>query len=204
MQEQTIVSIVEDDKPTRDVICEMVSAMGLEVKAYVSAEDFLQKYTKSQLECMILDVRMSGISGMELLAKLADEDMYIPTIIVTGHGDIPMAVEAVNMGAIDFLEKPFREQALWNSIQKALETCKTVRFSRQSKKELKEKLLHLTQSDIDSLKLLIKGYSDKQVASKLDVSRRAVAFHRLHILEKTGVKSIMNLATSMTKHDISL
>jgi len=204
MQEQTIVSIVEDDKPTRDVICEMVSAMGLEVKAYVSAEDFLQKYTKSQLECMILDVRMSGISGMELLAKLADEDIYIPTIIVTGHGDIPMAVEAVNMGAIDFLEKPFREQALWNSIQKALETCETVRFSRQSKKELKEKLLHLTQCDIDSLKLLIKGYSDKQVASKLDVSRRAVAFHRLHILEKTGVKSIMNLATSMTKHNILL
>ena len=204
MQEQAVVSVIEDDEPTRDVICEMVSAMGLKVNPFVSAEDFLQRYTKSQLECMVLDVRMPGISGMDLMAELADKDVHIPTIIITGHGDIPMAVEAVTMGAIDFLEKPFREQALWESIKKALEICKTIRSSRQSKDELKEILSRLTQRDIDVLKLLIKGDSDKQVACRLEISRRAVAFHRSHILEKTGVNSIINLAISITKHNISL
>ena len=204
MQEHAIVSIVDDDEPTRDIICEMVSAMGLEVNPYVSAEDFLQKYSKSELECVVLDVRMPGISGMKLLAKLVKKDSYIPAIIVTGHGDIPMAVEAVKMGAVDFIEKPFREQALWDSIKKALETCKKVRCSEQSQDDLKEILLRLTERDIDVLKLLIKGYSDKQAASELDVSRRAIAFHRSHILEKIGVDSVVNLATLMTKYNISL
>ncbi len=204
MQELAVVSVVEDDEPTRDMICEMVNAMGLEVKSYDSGEDFLQKYTKSQLECMVLDIRMPGISGMELLTKLVDEDVCIPTVIVTGHGDIPMVVEAVNMGAIDFIEKPFREQVLWKSIKKALEICKTAKLSKQGQNELKERLSRLTGRDTDVLKPLIKGASDKQIAGELDISRSAVAFHRTHILEKTGVKSIVNLATSITKHNISL
>ncbi len=204
MQDQAVISVVDDDEATRDVICEMVSAMGFKVNPFVSAEDFLQRYTKNQLECMVLDVRMPGLSGMDMLAKLTDEDIDIPTIIITGHADIPMAVEAFKMGAVDFLEKPFREQSLWASVQKALETCKMARSSQQSRNELKEVLSYLTERDIDVLKLLIEGDSDKQVAHKLDISRRAVAFHRSHIVEKTGFNSVVNLATSITKHDISL
>lgn len=204
MQEQAVISVVDDDEATRDVICEMVEAMGFKVNPFVSAEDFLERYTKNQLECMVLDVRMPGLSGMDLLAKLTDEDIYIPTIIITGHGDIPMAVEAVKMGVVDFLEKPFREQTLWTSIQKALKICKTARSWRQNRNELKEVLSCLTERDIAVLKLLIEGDSDKQVAHKLDISRRAVAFHRSHITEKTDFNSIVNLATSITKHDVSL
>ncbi len=204
MQEHAVVSVVEDDEPTRDMICEIVSVMGLKVNPFVSAEDFLQRYTKSQLECMILDIRMPGISGMELLAELADRKINIPTIIVTGHGDIPMAVEAVRIGAVDFLEKPFREQTLWKSIKKALEICIKRRSFLYSKNELKDILSRLTERDIDVLKLLIRGGLDKQIAGELDISRRAVAFHRTHILEKTGIKSIVNLATSITKHKIPL
>ena len=171
MQNQPVISVVDDDKATRDVICEMAAAMGYKVNQFVSADEFLQKYTKSYLECLVLDIRMPGISGMDLLAKLADEKIYIPTIIITGHGDIPMALEAVNKGAVDFLEKPFREQTLWESITKALETCKTERAIMQGQSELKEVLSSLTDRDTDVLKLLIIGESDKQIAHKLDISR---------------------------------
>ena len=204
MREKAIVHVVDDDKPTRDIMCEMINARGLRIKSYISAEDFLEKYTENQLESLVLDIRMPGISGMELLAKLSDNNISLPVVVVTGHGDIPMAVDALNMGAVDFLEKPFREQSLYESINKALETCKTIRSSRQSQNELKEALSHLTERDIDALKLLLEGYSDKQVANKLGISRRAVAFHRSHILEKTGFDNIVSLATLMTKVNISL
>jgi len=201
---QAVVSVVDDDKPTRDIICEMVAAMGHKVNQFVSGDEFLQKYTKSPLECLVLDIRMPGISGMELLAKLADDNIYIPTIIITGHGDIPMALEAIDKGAVDFLEKPFREQALLESITKALDTCNAERSKRQGRNDLLETLSSLTDRDIDVLKLLINGDSDKQIAHKLDISRRAVAFHRANILERTGFSSVVNLATSITKHNISL
>jgi len=204
MHQQAVISVVDDDKPTRDIICEMVAAMGHKVNQFVSGDEFLQKYTKSPLECLVLDIRMPGISGMELLAKLADDNIYIPTIIITGHGDIPMALEAIDKGAVDFLEKPFREQALLEGITKALDTCDAERSKRQDCIDLQETLSSLTDRDIDVLKQLINGDSDKQIAHKLDISRRAVAFHRANIIEKSGFDSVVNLATSITKHNISL
>jgi len=204
MQVQPVISIVDDDKATREIVCEMVNAMGHKVNQFVSGDDFLQKYTESPRECLVLDIRMPGISGMDMLAKLAEDKIHIPTIIITGHGDIPMALEAVKRGAVDFLEKPFREHALWESITKALGICEDVRSKKLEQDELEEALSCLTDRDTDVLKLLITGDSDKQIAHKLDVSRRAVAFHRSHILEKTGFSSVVNLATSITKHNISL
>jgi FixJ family two-component response regulator len=204
MHQQAVISVVDDDKPTRDVICEMVDAMGYKVNQFISGDEFLQKYTKSQLECLVLDIRMPGISGMELLAKLTEDDIYIPTIIITGHGDIPMALEAIDKGAVDFLEKPFREQALLESITKALDTCNAERLKRQGRNDLQETLSSLTDRDTDVLKQLIIGYSDKQIAHKLDISRRTVALHRANILEKSGFSSVVNLATSITRYNISL
>ena len=203
-KQQAVISVVDDDKPTRDIICEMVDAMGYKVNQFTSGDEFLQKYQKSSLECLILDIRMPGISGMELLAKLAEDTIYIPTIIITGHGDIPMALEAVDKGAVDFLEKPFREQALLEAIAKALDTCHAERLKREGCNDLQKKLSSLTDRDIDVLKQLIRGYSDKQIAHKLDISRRAVAFHRANILEKSGFDSVVNLATSITKYNLSL
>ena len=141
---------------------------------------------------------------MELLAKLANDSIYIPTIILTGHGDIPMALEAIDKGAVDFLEKPFREQALLESITKALGTCNAERSKRRGRNHLQETLSALTDRDTDVLKLLVNGDSDKQIAHKLDISRRTVAFHRANILEKSGFSSVVNLATSITKHNILL
>ena len=203
-QQQAVVSVVDDDKPTRDIICEMVSSVGHEVNQFTSGNDFLKRYQKNPLECLVLDIRMPGISGMELLTKLADDNIYIPTIIITGHGDIPMALEAIDKGAVDFLEKPFREQALLEGIAKALDACNAERLKRRGRNDLLEALSSLTDRDVDVLKQLINGDSDKQIAQKLNISRRTVAFHRINILEKSGFNSVVNLATSITKHNVSL
>lgn len=204
MNENQIVFIVDDDQAIREGISDLVEGMGLEVQCFSSAEEFEQSYKTGRPDCLLLDVRMRGISGMELLTKLAKENTYIPTIIVTGHGDIAMAVEALNTGAVDFIEKPFREHDLWLKIKKAFAIGAASRDTRRQRTDLKNKLSLLSSKERQVLKLLITGQVDKQIAIELDISRRTAAFHRTRILEKMAPLSIIELAALLARLDISL
>ena len=116
MNDNATVYVVDDDQAVRETISNLVNDMGLKFESYSSAEEFLASYNCTGPDCLVLDVRMTGMSGMELLAKLSEENIHIPTVLVTGHGDIPMAVEALEIGAVGFVEKPFREHHLWEKI----------------------------------------------------------------------------------------
>ncbi len=204
MNENQIVFIVDDDPAIRESISDLVEGMGLEVQCFTSAEEFEQSYRAGRPDCLLLDVRMRGMSGMELLTKLAKENTYIPTIIVTGHGDIAMAVEALNTGAVDFIEKPFREHDLWLKIKKAFAIGAASRDTQRQRADLKNKLSLLSSKEREVLSLLIAGQVDKQIAIELDISRRTAAFHRTRILEKMASLSIIELAALLARLDISL
>ncbi len=203
MDQKSVVYIVDDDEAVREGISDLVLSMGLEVQSFAAAEEFMLAYAPGKPACLLLDVRMSGMSGMELLSKLADEDILLPTIMVTGHGDIPMATEALRMGAVDFVEKPFREQNLLTSIKRALASGEAVRDAQAQRTDLKNKLSLLTVKERQVLQSLVAGKTDKQIANEIGVTRRAAAFHRTNILEKMATTSIVELAASLARVDIS-
>jgi FixJ family two-component response regulator len=178
--------------------------MDLQAMCFASAEEFLASYERRGTDCLVLDVRMAGMSGMDLLAKLSDENIPIPVILISGHGYIAMAVEALKKGAIDFVEKPFREQVLWEKIKKALEISDNAYNLNCDRRELTEKLTLLTDKETEVLKCLLAGKTDKQIANDLDVARRTAAFHRGNILEKLESTSIVELAKTVSKLDISI
>ena len=199
MTEQATIYVVDDDEAIRDGISDLVESMGLKTQAFASAEEFLQGYSASGPACLVLDVRMTGMSGLELQQTLAEREIDIPIVIVTGHGDIPMAVEAMERGAVDFIEKPFREQALWKSIKKGLTVAAESADIKARKAKLKKTLTLLSPKELEVAKLLVTGKIDKQIATELGVSRRAIAFHRADILRKMEVSSVIELASLVSK-----
>lgn len=204
MNENATAYVVDDDQAVRETIARLVKDMGLKSKAYSSAEEFLTSYNCTGPDCLILDVRMTGMSGMELLTKLSEENMHIPTVLVTGHGDIPMAVEALKKGAVDFIEKPFREQVLWEKIKKALEISNNSNHIHLECDRLMEEVSLLTDKERQVLKHLLASKTDKQIAIDMGFTRRTAAHHRASILEKLQAVSLIELAKSFTKFDISI
>ncbi len=202
--ENGMVFIVDDDEALRDCIADLVRETGLQACCFGSAEEFLQSYKPSGLDCLLLDVRMPGMGGLELLANLTEQDIGIPVIIVTGYGDIQMAVNALQLGAIDFIEKPFRAQRLWESIRKGLKASGDQASRRAQRKEVQTSLSELTPKEKHVVKLLLEGNSDKEIATVLEVSRRAIAFHRNAILEKLGFDSVVKMAATLAKLNIEL
>ncbi len=203
MDENSVVYVVDDDEAVREGISDLVQGMGLISRSFAAAEEFMLAYTPGKPACLLLDVRMPGMSGMELLSKLADKDILLPTVMVTGHGDIPMVTEALRMGAVDFMEKPFREQNLWTSIKRALANGEAHRNAQAQRADLKNKLSLLTAKERRVLQLLVTGKVDKQIANEIGVTRRAAAFHRANILEKMAAASVVELAASLARADIS-
>jgi two-component system response regulator DctR len=203
MSDKALIAVVDDDSVVREVITDMIAAINIEIETFSSAEDFLSG-DPSRFDCLVLDVRMTGMSGMQLHAMLAKEDYYLPTIIVTGHGDVPMAVKAVSTGAIDFIEKPFKEQQLWDSISEALAVGKQRRTWQDERQHVSKKLGLLSDKELDVLRLLIQGKTDKQASHELDISRRTAAFHRSNIFAKTGISSTTEIAALVARHDIDV
>ncbi len=200
MSEQPVVFIVDDDQAVRDGIADLVAGMGYDARPFVSAEAFLEAYDSEQQHgCLILDVRMPGMDGLELQAELIARKATLPIIIITGHGDIPMSVQSLKMGAVDFIEKPFREQVLWQSIKKATERAKECQQEQIELQIVAEKLAVLSQRERQVADLLIAGKSDKQIAQEMSISVRGVAFHRNNVLEKTEAGSVVELAKLMAK-----
>ncbi|MBP7050171.1 MAG: response regulator transcription factor [Phycisphaerae bacterium] len=192
-KDSPVVFIVDDDEAICESLRLLIGDIGLEVRTFTSAREFLEKYDSSRLGCLVLDVRMSGMSGLELQSRLRELGHSIPTIIITGHGDVPMAVEAMKAGAMDFIEKPFRDQVLLDSIQKAIDLDLRIRRQHKERQDVQARIQHLTQREREVMDRLIAGKSNKTIAFDLGISQKTVDFHRANILEKVGCASVVEL-----------
>jgi two-component system response regulator FixJ len=187
------VYIVDDDDAIRSALRLLLKSVGLAAVPVPSAREFLATYDPQQPGCLILDVRMPGMSGLELQQQLNVSGAIIPVIFMTGHGDVPMAVEAMQQGAFDFLQKPFRDQDLIDRIQRALAKDQTGRAELRERARIKERMESLTAREREVLDLVTSGKPNKIMAADLGVSQRTVEIHRSRVMEKMGASSVAQL-----------
>ncbi|MBV8306386.1 MAG: response regulator transcription factor [Gammaproteobacteria bacterium] len=187
------VFVVDDDEGVRNSLRFLLKSVGLTTRALASASEFLEAYKHNQPGCLVLDVRMPGMSGMELQQQLNLRGATLPVIFITGHGDIPMAVEAMQHGAFDFLQKPFRDQDLIDRIQRALERDARNRTALTQHARIRERLESLTPREREVLTLMTRGKPNKVMAAELGVSQRTVEIHRARVMEKSGADSLAHL-----------
>jgi two-component system, LuxR family, response regulator FixJ len=188
-----VVFIVDDDEAVRGSLRLLLKSVGLVPTALGSAREFLGKYDPAQPGCLVLDVRMPEMSGLELQEQLNLQGAVIPVIFITGHGDVPMAVEAMQAGAFDFLQKPFRDQDLIDRIQKALEKDRNNRLALGERSLIRERLESLTPRERQVLTLMSSGKPNKVMAAELGVSQRTVEIHRSRVMEKMAAASLAQL-----------
>jgi len=187
------VYIVDDDNGVRSSIRVLMKSVGLPATPFASAHEFLASYQSFQSGCIVLDIRMPGMSGLELQEELNRRGAVIPVIFITGHGDIPMAVEAMRHGAFDFIQKPFRDQDLIDRVQEALVRDQETREALQEHGRIRARIASLTPREHEVLELLTKGQANKVMAHELGLSQRTVEIHRAHVMEKMGAKSVAQL-----------
>jgi len=187
------VFIVDDDEAVRNSLRMLARSVGLTATPFSSAQEFLQHYDPVAPGCLVLDVRMPGMSGIELQQQLNLRGAVIPVIFITGHGDVPMAVEAMQQGAFDFLQKPFRDQDLIDRLQRALEKDRATRAELAQRDRLRERRDSLTPREREVLELLIQGRPNKVMAADLGLSQRTVEIHRARVMEKMGAGSLAQL-----------
>ncbi len=192
-QQAPTVFVVDDDEGVRNSLRFLLKSVGLQVHTLASAGELLETYKPSQPGCLVLDVRMPGMSGLELQQQLNLRGAVIPVIFITGHGDIPMAVEAMQQGAFDFLQKPFRDQDLIDRIQRALERDARNRAALDQHAKIRERLDSLTPREREVLALMTRGKPNKIMAAELGVSQRTVEIHRARVMEKSGAASLAQL-----------
>jgi two-component system response regulator DctR len=193
------VCVVDDDELIRDSISELVSSVGLRALAFASAKEFLASYDPRLPGCLVLDVRMAHVSGLELQETLIAMGAAIPIVFISGHGDIPIAVKTIAAGAVDFVQKPYREQHLLDSINAALRRDASTRTAARSNSRFAESLQALTARERHVLDLLVKGQSSKAIAKALAISPRTVDVHRNNILQKAGVHRVPELIHLATR-----
>lgn len=196
-----VVFIVDDDRAVRDSLRLLLKSVGLNPLTLGSAHEFLSVYDPAQPGCLVLDVRMPQMSGLEVQEQLNLRGAIIPVIFITGHGDIPMAVEAMQAGAFDFLQKPFRDQDLIDRIQRALERDRANRAALGQRGRLRERLESLTPREREVLSLVVAGKPNKIMAADLNVSQRTVEIHRARVMEKMGASSLAQLVRMMLELD---
>jgi two-component system, LuxR family, response regulator FixJ len=187
------IYVVDDDDGVRNSLRFLLKSVGLTARTLASAREFLETYKPGQPGCVVLDVRMPGMSGLELQQQLNLRGAIIPVIFITGHGDIPMAVEAMQHGAFDFLQKPFRDQDLIDRIQRALERDARNRAALAQHERVRARFETLTPREREVLTLMTGGKPNKVMAADLGVSQRTVEIHRARVMEKTGAASLAQL-----------
>lgn len=201
MTRQATVHVVDDDDAVRSSLRLLLKSAGLPTIAHASAQEFLAAWDGDQPGCLVLDVRMPGMSGIELQAELNQRGAIIPVIFISGHGDIPMAVEAIQHGAFDFLQKPFRDQDLIDRVQRALASDAEHRQLLQQRETLRQRLESLTPREQEVLELVTQGKANKVMAGDLGVSQRTVEIHRARVMEKMGAQSLAQLVRMVLELD---
>ena len=191
------IFIIDDDIEVLDSLTELLESVGLIAKTYSSAFEFLENYEADQSGCVLLDVRMPGMSGIELQRKLNELGAILPIIIMTGHGDIAMAVQAMKDGAFEFLTKPFRDQDLLDAISSALEKEKIIREKRKNKDEIQKRIDSLTARERQVIDRVLDGKVNKIIARELGISNRTIEIHRSHAMQKLGVTSVAEMVKIM-------
>ncbi len=194
MKEQDpVVFVIDDDRMIREGLRSLIRSVGLRVEIFTCAQDFLIATLPNAPACLVLDVRMPGLSGLELQIKLSDAGVQIPIIFITGHGDIPMSVRAMKGGAHEFLTKPVRGQDLLDAVHKAIAYDRELRKDRTELSEIRARFKSLTPRENEVLDLVVAGLLNKQIAAELGTSELTIKTHRLHVMEKTGAESLAHL-----------
>jgi FixJ family two-component response regulator len=188
-----VVFVVDDDASLRESLKNLIRSVGLRVEAFPSAQEFLRSKRPNVPGCLVLDVRLPGLSGLDLQKRVAEADIEIPIIFMTGHGDIPMTVQAMKAGAVEFLTKPFRDQELLDAIQQALEINRKAREQRAEIEGLRRRFDSLTPREEEVMALMVAGLLNKQIAAELGASETTVKIHRHRVMEKMGAGSLAEL-----------
>ncbi|WP_462330375.1 response regulator FixJ [Thiohalocapsa halophila] len=193
MSREETVFVVDDDQAMRSSLQWLIESMGMRVETYDSAQAFLDAYYPGRAGCLLLDVRMPGMSGLELQAYLAKREHRIPVIIITGHGDVAMAVKAMKNGAVDFIEKPFDDEALVVSIRNALQHDEKQRALRSQRADIAARMAELTPREHEVMTMVTDGRSNKEIATSLGVSAKTVEVHRARVMDKMRADSLAEL-----------
>ena len=193
MNIEPIVFVVDDDQAMRNSLKWLIESVGMQVETYTSASEFIDSYYPGRAGCLLLDVRMPGMSGLELQAYLSRQEIRIPIVIITGHGDVSMAVRAMKAGAVDFIEKPFNDQALLDSIRNALDFDEQQRSLQAQRAEIAARLAQLTPREHEVMEMVTDGRSNKEIAAELGVSAKTVEAHRARVMDKMQADSLAEL-----------
>ena len=187
------VFVVDDDSAVRETLGSLFRSIGLRVELFGSAQEFTRINTPDAASCLVLDIRLPGISGLDFQSQLAEAGIHIPIIFMTGHGDIPMSVKAMKAGAIDFLTKPFRDQDILDAVVKALERDEKRRKGEKTESAVRILFESLTSREREVMALVVQGLMNKQIAAKLDITEITVKVHRSHMMQKMQARSLIHL-----------
>jgi len=190
---QSIVFIIDDDEPLRDALKRLFRSVGLGAEVFASAPEFLGYDRPDVPSCLVLDVRLPGLSGLDFQAELGNASILIPIVFITGHGDIPMSVKAMKAGAVEFLTKPLREQDLLDAVRVALERDRTRREQKITDSDVQVRFELLTPREQEVMAFVTAGLMNKQIATEMGIAEPTVKFHRGHIMRKMGARSLADL-----------
>lgn len=193
MDPSATVFVVDDDAAARESVLALVSQKGVRAQGFASAEEFLTQFSPQLTGCLVVDVRMTGMSGLQMLQQLHARQSTLPAIVITGYADVPMAVKAMQSGALTFLEKPCQDQELWQAIQKALDKESSLQSLRRQKGEIESRLAALTPDEVAVLRKLLEGLPNKRIAVDLDIGLRTVELRRSNIMKKMQAASLPEL-----------
>jgi FixJ family two-component response regulator len=194
-----VVFVIDDDASMRDAVSRLLNAVGLTVQTFASAREFLAGRLPDVPGCAVLDVRLPGLSGLDLQREMVERGIHIPVIFITGHGDIPMSVQAMKAGAVEFLTKPFRDQDLLDAVRSGIQLDRQGRKERAELAELRDGLRQLTPREREVMSLVVAGLLNKQIALRLGTSEKTIKIHRSHVMQKMRADSLADLVRMSQK-----